>query len=116
MFASLILKDLIIKNDFTLLSVLEKVEIISSLGIDRLVIAPFYYDEASKSSIDEVNIIAEDLNLHLREKGIDLKIYPANIIRDNFDNIKEFINGKIGSINNSKFVLINIEESNTIKE
>ena len=116
MFASLILKDLVINNEFTLLNLINKVETISSFGINRLVIAPVYYDEDSKSSTDEVKLMVDNLNLYLTEKGLDLKIYAANIVRDNFDNIKEFIDGKIGSINNSKYVLLNIEESNTIKE
>ena len=116
MFASLILKDLVIKDNFSEAKLLEKIEAISSFGINRLVIAPVYYDEESKSSIDEVKLIVDDLNLYFTEKGVFLKLYPANIIRDNYDNIKEFINGKIGSINNSRYVLLNIEESNTIKE
>lgn len=116
MFASLILKDLVINNEFSLLNLINKVETISSLGINRLVIAPVYYDEDSKSSINEVKLMVDNLNLYLTEKGLDLKIYAANIVRDNFDNIKDFIDGKIGSINNSKYVLLNIEESNTIKE
>ncbi|MBE6059369.1 MAG: hypothetical protein E7215_04250 [Clostridium sulfidigenes] len=116
MFASLIIKDLVINNKFNLMNVLEKIEAIKTLGVNRLIIAPFYYDEESKSSIAEVNAIVDDLNLYFTEKGLDLKLYAANIIRDNFDNIKEFVDGRIGSINNSKFVLLNIEESNTIKE
>lgn len=116
MFASLIIKELIINNEFSVINLLDKVEKLSSFGITRLVIAPFYYDEESKSSIDDVKAVVEDLNLYLNEKGLDLKIYPANIIRDNFENIKDFIEGKIGSVNDSKYVLLNIEESNTIKE
>ncbi|MDV4150300.1 CpsB/CapC family capsule biosynthesis tyrosine phosphatase [Clostridium sp. AL.422] len=116
MFASLILKDLVINNDFNVLSLIDKIEKIASLGVTRLVIAPVYYDEGSKSSIDEVKVIIEDLNLYLKEKNIDLKLYPANTIRDNFKNVKEFINGDIGSIDNSNYVLLNVEESNTIKE
>lgn len=116
MFINLILKDSVIKNNFNLVNLLEKIENISSFGVDRIVIAPVYYDELSKSSINEVEIIVEDLNLYFSEKGADLKLYPANIIRDNYDNIKEFIDGEIGSINNSRYVLVNIEECNTIKE
>lgn len=116
MFASLILKELIIENEFNVINLLEKVERLANYGVTRLVIAPFYYDEDSKSSINEVISVVDDLNLYLSEKGIDLKLYPANIIRDNFDNIKEFAEEKIGSINNSKYVLLNVDETITIKE
>ena len=116
MFASLILKEIIVENEFNTINLLDKVEKISNYGITRLIIAPFYYDEESKSSIEEVKSVVEDLNLYLSEKGLNLKLYPANIIRDNFDNIKDFVDEKIGSINNSKYVLLSPDESNTIKE
>ncbi len=116
MFASLILKELIVENEFNTINLLDKVEKISNYGITRLIIAPFYYDEESKSSIEEVKSVVEDLNLYLSGKGLNLKIYPANIIRDNFDNIKDFLDEKIASINNSKYVLLSPDESNTIKE
>lgn len=116
MFASLILKELIVENEFNVINLLEKVERLNSYGITRLIIAPFYYDEESKSSIEEVKLVVEDLNLYLSEKGLNLKLYPANIIRDNFDNIKDFVDGKIGSINDNKYVLLSPDESNTIKE
>lgn len=116
MFASLILKELIIENEFNVINLLEKVEKLANYGVTRLVIAPFYYDEDSKSSIEEVRSVVDDLNLYLSEKSLNLKLYPANIIRDNFDNIKEFAEEKIGSINNSKYVLLNVDETITIKE
>lgn len=116
MFASLILKELIVENEFNVINLLEKVERLSKYGITRLIIAPFYYDEESKSSIEEVKLVVEDLNLYLSEKALNLKLYPANIIRDNFDNIKDFVEGKIGSINDNKYVLLSPDESNTIKE
>ena len=116
MFASLILKELIVNNEFNVINLLDKVEKLNSYGITRLVIAPFYYDEDSKSSISEVRTVVEDLNLYLSEKGLNLKLYPSNTIRDNFDNIRDFVDGKIGSINNGNYVLLNPEESSTIKE
>ncbi len=116
MFASLILKQSIINNEFKIINLLEQIEYISKCGITRLIIAPFYYDESSKSSIEEVKGVVEDLNLYLSERGMDLKLYPANIIRDNFNNIKDFVDGKIGGINDSHYVLLNVDETNTIKE
>lgn len=116
MFASLILKESIVNNEFSVISLLDKIEKLSGYGITRLIIAPFYYDEDSKSSIAEVSAMVEDLNLYLSEKKLNLKLYPGNIIRDNFDNIRDFVDEKIGSINNGKYVLLNPEESSTIKD
>lgn len=115
MFINLNLKDFIIENKFNVMNILEKVEEASSLGIKRLVIAPSYYEE-SKTSIDEVKEIIEDLNIYLKEKGEDMKLYPANLIRDNYENVKQFIDGKLGSINDTKYVLLNTEESTDLKE
>lgn len=116
MFINLILKDFVIENKFNAMNLLEKIEEASSLGIKRIVIAPSYYDEESKTSIEEVKEIVEDLNSYLKEKGEDIKLYPGNLIRDNYNNIKEFIDGKIGSINDTKYILLNTEESTDLKE
>ena len=116
MFINLILKDFIIKNKFNIMNVLEKVEEAKSFGVKRLVVAPSYYDEESKTTIKEVKEVVDDLNIFLKEKGEDIKLYPANLIRDNYDNVKEFVNGKLGSINGTKYILLDIEESSDLKE
>lgn len=115
MFINLNLKDFIIENKFNVMNILEKVEEASSLGIKRLVIAPSYYEE-SKTSIDEVKEIVEDLNIYLKEKGEDMKLYSANLIRDNYENVREFIKGKLGSINGTRYILLSAEESMDLKE
>lgn len=84
--------------------------------IRRLVLAPAYYDEESKTSIIEVEEIVEELNAYLKEKNSYLVLYPANLIRDNYDSVKDFLNKRIGTINGSKYVLLNSEESNTVDE
>lgn len=116
MFINLILKDFIIDNKFNVINLLEIVEKANSLGIKNLVISPCYYDKESKTSIEEVNEIIEDLNFYLKEKGQDIKLYSGNLIRDNYDNVKDFVDNKIGSINNTKYVLLNSEESEDLNE
>ena len=116
MFINLILKDFIIENKFNVINMLEKVEEANSVGIKNLVIAPAYYDEESKTSINQVKEIIEDLNTYLSEKGEDIKLYPANLIRDNYENIKQFIDEKLGSINDTKYILLNSEEVTDLKE
>ena len=116
MFINLILKNLIIEDRFNVTNLLEKIEDARNSGVKRLVIAPCYYDEESRSSIEKVKEIVEDLNLYLKEEKADIKLYAGNLVRDNYDNVKEFIEGKIGSINDSKYVLLNTEESIDLKE
>ncbi|MGG7058159.1 CpsB/CapC family capsule biosynthesis tyrosine phosphatase [Clostridium tertium] len=113
---NLILRDLVMKNEFNIISLLKKIEEANNLGITRLVIAPAYFDEESKSSISEVKNIVDDLNKYLYENKIDLKLYSASLLRDNFDNIKDFLDGKLGTINESNYILLKVEESNSLNE
>ncbi|MDU5110353.1 MAG: CpsB/CapC family capsule biosynthesis tyrosine phosphatase, partial [Clostridium sp.] len=81
-----------------------------------LILAPAYYDEESKTSIIEVEGIVEELNAYLKEKSSYLALYPANLIRDNYDSVKDFLNKRIGTINKGEYALLNSEESSTIDE
>lgn len=116
MIANLILKDLIINNEFNKVSLLEKIEVAERCNIRRLVLAPAYYDEESKTSIIEVEEIVEEINAYLKEKNSYLVVYSANLIRDNYDSVKDFLNKRIGTINGGKYALLNSEESSSIDE
>lgn len=116
MFMNLILKDLIVNNKFDLISLLKKVEDAGKLGITRLVVAPTYFEDEPKSSIDEVRTIVNDINRYLDENKMDLKLYSASLVRDNYNSIKQFIDGKLGSINESKYILLDVEESSTLRD
>lgn len=113
---NLILKDLVSNNSFNLINLLKKVEEAGKLGITRLVIAPSYLDEESKSSIREVKSIVDDLNRYLNENRSDLKLYSASLVKDNFNSVNDFIDGRLGTVNDSKYVLLCFEESNDLKE
>ncbi|VYT78283.1 hypothetical protein [Clostridium tertium] len=116
MIANLILKDLVMKNNFNIASLLEKIEDAEKCNIRRLVIAPAYYDEESGTNINEVEDIVEELNAYLSEKKSYIELYSANLIRDNYASVKDFLDKRIGSINKGKYVLLNSEESNTVDE
>jgi protein-tyrosine phosphatase len=113
---NLILKDLVVNNSFNLINLLKKVEEASKSGVTRLVVAPSYFGDESKSSIEEVKSIVDDLNRYLNEKKSDLKLYSASLVRDNFKSINDFLDGKLGTINDSKYVLLCVEESNDLNE
>lgn len=116
MIISLILKDIVKNNEFSKEKIMEIINQVKSYNIKRLIIAPIYYGEESKSSIEEVERIVDDLNLYLNEEKIDLKLYPANLIRDNFYSLEDFINGTIGNIRDTEYALLNVEETENIKE
>lgn len=115
-FANLIFKDLVIRGEFKSTHLLKKIDEAIKCNIKRLVLAPAYYDIESKTSIDEVSNIVEELNAYLKAKNIDLTLYSANLLRDNYENVKDYISGDAGSINNSNYILLDVEESNKIDE
>lgn len=114
MFASLLLKDLEKLGGFESIKLRGKAEEAAKHKINRLIIAPVYYGEESNTSINEVNTVVEELNAYLKVKGIALSVYPANLIRDNYDSIKEYMKGNLGTINNSNYILLDVKESSTI--
>ncbi|GAA0083710.1 hypothetical protein UT300007_01490 [Clostridium sp. CTA-7] len=116
LFANLIFKDLVIRGEFKSTYLLKKIDEAIKCNIKRLVLAPAYYDIESKTSIDEVSNIVEELNSYLKAKNVDLTLYSANLLRDNYENVKDYISGDAGSINNSNYILLDVEESNKIDE
>lgn len=38
------------------------------------------------------------------------------MLRDNYENVKEYINGKLGSINDSDYILLDVEEADKIDD
>lgn len=116
LFANLIFKESVINGEFKSTMVLKKIDEAAKCNIKKLVLAPAYYDEESKSSIDEVNSMVQELNSYLKVKNIDLTLYSANLLRDSYENVKQYINGELGSINETKFILLDVEESNKIDE
>lgn len=115
-FVNLIFKELVIHGDFKSTVLLKKIEEAAKCNIKRLVLAPAYYDEDSKTTIEEVKKIVEELNSYLKVKNIDLTLYSGNLLRDNYENVKKHIEGSLGSINETNFVLLDVEESNKIDD
>lgn len=115
-FANLLFKELVSKEEFESTILIKKIDEAVKCNIKKLVLAPVYYDEKSKTSIEEVKKVVDELNSYLEEKNIDLTVYSANLLRDNYENIKAYLNGNLGSINDSKYILLDIDLSSTIDE
>lgn len=115
-FATLIFKEPVTIEEFKLANLLENIEEALKCNIKNLVIAPAYYDEESGINIEKVKQIIDKLNNFLEEKNLDMKLYSANLLRDNYENVKYYINGNVGAINNSKYILLNVEESEKIND
>lgn len=116
MVVNLLFKNIVKEDKFNTVKLLEIIDEAIKNNITKLVIAPVYYGEESKTSIEEVELIINTLNEYLEEKKINLRLYSANLIRDNFESIRHYIDGKLGNINESEYALLNIEESQDINE
>lgn len=116
MIINLILKDIVKENEFSTAKILEKIDEALKSNITKLIIAPAYYDEESKTSIEEVKVIVSDVNKYLEEKKLNLKLYSGNLIRDNFENLKEYSIGKLGNIEDTNYSILSIEESQSVLE
>lgn len=116
MVINLLLKDIVKDNNFNTMKLLEIIDEAIKNNITRLVIAPVYYDEESKTSIEEVNVVINALNEYLEENKLNLKLYSASLIRDNFESIKDYVNGTVGNIGETDYVILNVEESEDVNE
>lgn len=115
-FANLIFKELVIRGEFKSTVLLKKIDEAIKCNIKRLVLAPAYYDEESKTTIEEVKKIVEELNSYLKVKNIDLTLYSGSLLRDNYENVKYYMEKMLGGINETNFVLLDVEESNKIND
>lgn len=114
--ANLIFKESVKDEGFNSSIIFECIEEAVANNIKNLVIAPAYYDKNSKSSIEKVKEIVDELNGYLKVKDIDINLYAGNLLRDNYENIKEYVNGNLGSINESDYILLDIEECDKIDD
>lgn len=114
--ATLIFKESVTGEEFKLANLLENIEEALKCNIKNLIIAPAYYDEENGINIGKVKGIVEKFNSFLEEKDLDMKLYSANLLKDNYENVKEYINGNVGTINNSNYILLSVEESEKIKD
>ena len=115
-FANLLFKELVTKEEFESEILIKKIDEAVKCNIKKLVLAPVYYDEKSKTSIDEVKKVVDELNFYLEAKNIDLTVYSANLLRGNYENVKSYLKGDLGSINDSKYLLLDIDRNSTIDE
>lgn len=114
--ANLIFRESVKREGFKSSNLLKGIEEAVRNNIKNLVIAPAYYDENSESGIDKVKEVVGELNNYLKVKNIDLNLYAGNLLRDNYENIKEYVNGNLGSINESNYILLDVEECEKIDD
>lgn len=86
-------------------------------GTKKLVLTPHYMPGYYEVPIDKVRERSEEVSLLAKEKGLDIEIYCGQEVYFNEKILKNFENKLIGTINESRYMLIEFNMRNfSIKE
>jgi protein-tyrosine phosphatase len=75
-------------------------------GTKEIVATPHYLLEYGESTIAEVKVFVEEINSIMKSEGINLKVYAGQEIYYTENIIQYYMKGKIGTINGSRYMLI----------
>ena len=75
-------------------------------GIHKVIATPHYIDDGDSKIANENKQILDVLNNALKAKKIDLEIYLGNEIYISPDILEDLRSGKVSTLNNSRYVLI----------
>ncbi|BCZ47111.1 exopolysaccharide biosynthesis protein [Clostridium gelidum] len=75
-------------------------------GIEKIVATPHYYIGYGTTPITEVKDYINKLNYFIEEKNLKIQIYSGQEVYLNEHTIHDYLEGKIGTINDSKYMLI----------
>lgn len=75
-------------------------------GTKEIVATPHYLLEYGELTIEEVKVFVEEINTIIKSEGINLKVYSGQEIYYTENIIEYYMDGKIGTINDSRYMLI----------
>lgn len=75
-------------------------------GTKQIIATPHYLLEYGEAMISEVKELVKKINLLINQEGIDVKVYSGQEVYYTERIIQDYIEGKIGTINDSKYMLI----------
>lgn len=78
-------------------------------GITQIFATPHYLLEYGEATIDEVREHVKDINEKLREENISVKVYSGQEVYFTENIIKDYIEGSIGTLNDSRYMLIEFD-------
>ena len=87
---------------------LEMLTMASKSGTKKIVATPHYFKGYWTPNYKEVVAEVEKLNELAKKNYIDIEIYPAQEVYFYDNMVEEFADGKIGTINGSKYMLIEL--------
>lgn len=77
-------------------------------GTKEIVATPHYLLEYGESTIADVKVFVEEINSIIKSEGIHLKIYSGQEVYYTENIIQYYMEGKIGTINDSRYMLIEL--------
>jgi len=81
-------------------------------GTKEIVATPHYLLEYGEATIEEVKNYVKEINAVLESEKIDLKVYSGQEVYFTEKIIKDYIEGNIGTINDSMYMLIEFPMNN----
>lgn len=75
-------------------------------GTKHIIATPHYLVNYGESTISEVKVLVEEINDILRDRELDIKVYSGQEVYYSENMIENFLEGKIGTLNNSRYMLI----------
>ena len=87
---------------------IEMLKMAKNTGTNHIVATPHFCRGYGELSYSEVKKMAEELEKLLKDEGINLKIHYGQEVYYSDQIIKDYANGIIGTINSSKYMLIEL--------
>lgn len=75
-------------------------------GTKEIIATPHYLVEYGESIISEVKAFVEEINFIISNEGLNIKVYSGQEVYYTENMIQNYIDGKIGTLNDSKYMLI----------
>lgn len=94
-------------------SALEVVKYAFNKGVKNMVIAAKCGVQESNLTIDEVEERVERLSEKLHRNNVNVKLYCAQNVQLSEGNLKECLEGKVATINKSRYMIVDLNETMT---
>lgn len=75
-------------------------------GTKEIVATPHYLLEYGEATIKEVKALVEEVNFLIDKEGLNIRVYSGQEVYFNENIIENFMAGNIGTINDSRYMLI----------
>lgn len=88
---------------------LKMIEIYKNQGVDNVIATPHFYPSYFENTKDIISREVEKINIELKSRNIDFNILPGSEVFLNRNTINDLKEGKIQTLNNTKYILIEFD-------